>query len=51
MKATKYLAMAAAALAFAACSSDELASVADRNANGLRPVEFSTVVKNQTRAG
>ena len=43
--------MAAAALAFAACSSDELASVADRNANGLRPVEFSTVVKNQTRAG
>ena len=51
MKATKYLAMAVMGLAFAACSSDELASVADRNANGLRPVEFSTVVKNQTRAG
>ena len=43
--------MAVMTLAFAACSNDELASVAQKNANGLRPVEFSTVVKNQTRAG
>ena len=50
MKATKYLAMAVMALAFAACSNDELASVAQKNANGLKPVEFTTVVKNQTRA-
>ena len=50
MKATKYLAMAVMALTFAACSNDELASVAQKNANGLKPVEFTTVVKNQTRA-
>ena len=51
MKATKYLAMAAAALAFAACSNDELASVGQQPAaNGMKPVEFTTAVSNQTRA-
>ena len=49
MKATKYLAMAAAALAFAACSNEELAST-QNNKNGLKPLEFSTIVQKQTRA-
>lgn len=48
MKTTKYLTMAAAALTLAACSSDELASIGQ--ANGMQPVRFSTIVKNQTRA-
>ena len=50
MKATKYLVMAAAALAFAACSNEELASVAPKNKSGLKPLEFSTIVQKQTRA-
>ena len=50
MKATKYLVMAAAALAFAACSNEELASVAPKNKSGLKPLEFSTIVQAQTRA-
>ena len=51
MKATKYIAMAAAALAFAACSNDELASVEQHPAaNGMKPVEFSTALSNVTRA-
>ena len=51
MKATKYLAMAAAALAFAACSNEELASVGQQPAaNGMKPVEFTTAVSNQTRS-
>ena len=51
MKATKYIAMAAAALAFAACSNDELASVGQHPAaNGMKPVEFSTALSNVTRA-
>ena len=49
MKAMKYLAMAAAALAFAACSNEELAST-QNNKNGLKPLEFSTIVQKQTRA-
>ena len=50
MKATKYLVMAAAALAFAACSNEELASVAPKNKSGLKPLEFSTIVQKQTRS-
>ena len=51
MKATKYIAMAAVALAFAACSNDELASVEQHPAaNGMKPVEFSTALSNVTRA-
>ncbi len=50
MKATKYIAMAVAALAFAACSNEELASVAPKNKSGLKPLEFSTIVQQQTRA-
>ncbi|MGX8714100.1 MAG: hypothetical protein ACSW8I_10610 [bacterium] len=41
MKATRFLAMAAAAVALAACSSDELASVEQQPAaRGMKPVEF-----------
>ena len=44
--------MAAAAVAFAACSSDELASVEQQPAaRGMKPVEFATAVNHQTRAG
>jgi hypothetical protein len=47
MKTTKYLAMAVAALVMAACSSDEIASVAQK---GSTPLEIVPVVKTQTRA-
>ena len=47
MKTTKYLAMAVAALMMAACSSDEIASVAQK---GSAPLEIVPVVKTQTRA-
>ena len=50
MKATKYIAMAAGALAYTACSNEELASVAPKNKSGLKPLEFSTIVQKQTRA-
>ena len=47
MKVFKYLTMAAAALMMAACSSDEIASVAQK---GSAPLEIVPVVKTQTRA-
>ena len=47
MKVFKYLTMAAAALMMAACSSDEIASVAQK---GRTPLEIVPVVKTQTRA-
>ena len=47
MKTTKYIAMAVAALMMAACSSDEIASVAQK---GSAPLEIVPVVKTQTRA-
>ena len=47
MKTTKYIAMAMAALMMAACSSDEIASVAQK---GSAPLEIVPVVKTQTRA-
>ena len=51
MKATRFLAMAAAALTLAACSSDELASVEQQPAaRGMKPVEFATAVNHQTRS-
>lgn len=49
MKATRYLAMAAAALAFAACSNNELESSAPI-IEDMKAVDFSVVVNKQTRA-
>ena len=51
MKAIKYIAIAAAALTLASCSNRELDSVQQRSDNTPKPLEFTTVVKNQTRAG
>lgn len=49
MKVKKILTMAAAALIMAACSSDEIGSVAQKG-NGMMPLEIVTDVANQTRA-
>ena len=49
MKTIKYIAIATAVLALASCSSVELDS-AKQAAGGRKPLEFSLVVKNQTRA-
>ena len=49
MKTIKFLTMAAAALMMAACSSDELESVA-KKAGGMVPLEIVPDVSNQTRA-
>ena len=51
MKTIKYLSMAVAALMMAACSSDEIESVAQlQNGKGLIPLEIVPDVSNQTRA-
>ena len=51
MKTIKYLSMAVAALMMAACSSDEIESVAQlQNSKGLIPLEIVPDVSNQTRA-
>ena len=47
MKKIKFLSLAVAALMMAACSSDEIASVAQK---GSAPLEIVPVVKTQTRA-
>ena len=47
MKKIKFLSLAVAALVMAACSSDEIASVAQK---GSAPLEIVPVVKTQTRA-
>ena len=49
MKAIKMLTMAAAALMMAACSADEIASVAQKPRN-MRSLEIVPVVQQQTRA-
>ena len=51
MKAIKYIAIAAAVLMLASCSNKELDSVQQRRDNAMKPLEFTTVVQNQTRAG
>ena len=50
MKSIKFFAIAAAALTLASCSNIELDSAKQVN-NAQKPLEFTMVVKNQTRAG
>ena len=49
MKKFKFFTMVAAALLMAACSSDEIESVAEKG-TGMRPLEIVPVVQYQTRA-